>query len=146
MSDPKAESQQKALQVTLTALERGALDPVVLDVSLVTSFAEVVVLLSGRSSRQVRAIADSILRDLRDRGDEPLGIEGVDEGRWVLIDCNDVIVHVFDLEIRDLYDLERLWSDAPILDLAALGVPAEALEQADSGAHHERQTDAGRYS
>ena len=114
-------------------------------------------LLSGGSDRQVRAVADAVVDALRESGDEPLGIEGLEEGRWVLIDCNDVIVHVFDPEVRDLYDLERLWSDARTLDLATLGVPTAALEQAvasqgdnveaDSRQTDNRQTDnAGRYS
>lgn len=120
----------KCLRILLAGLDRGALDPLVLDVSAVTSFADAVVILSGRSSRQVRAIADAIARDMEEYGDAPLGIEGLDDARWVLIDCNDVIVHVFDPETRDVYDLERLWSDAPALDLADLGVPAVALEEA----------------
>jgi ribosome-associated protein len=129
------------LSVTLAALERSALDPLLLDVGEVTSFADAVVLLSGRSDRQVRAVADAIVDKLREDGEPPLGIEGLEEGRWVLIDCNDVIVHVFDPEVRDQYDLERLWSDAPEIDLLELGVPAEALEQARSG----RVAEAGTF-
>jgi len=143
MNDPKAErsgteSLEKSRCIVLAALERGALEPIVLDVSAVTSFADRVVLLSGRSGRQVRAIADAIVDALLERDEKPLGIEGLDEGRWVLIDCNDVIVHVFDPEIRDRYDLERLWSDAPRLDLLALGVPAAALAQAEGEAEADR--------
>jgi ribosome-associated protein len=55
---------------------------------------------------------------LKANGEQPLGIEGLDDGNWVLIDCNDAIVHVFDPETRERYDLERLWRDAPRLDLA----------------------------
>ena len=98
----------------------------------VASFADSFVLLSGRSDRQARAIAESIVDALRERGDAPLGIEGLEEGRWILIDCNDVIVHVFVPEMRDLYSLERLWSDAPVLDLVELGVSESALEAARS--------------
>jgi ribosome-associated protein len=126
------ESPQKSLLVTLAALERSALEPVLLDIREVTSFADTVVLLSGRSDRQVRAIADAVVHALQDEGEPPLGVEGLNEGRWVLIDCNDVIVHVFLREVRDLYDLERLWSDAPGIDLVELGVPQEALTQARS--------------
>ena len=54
---------------------------------------------------------------LRESGQKPLGVEGYDEGRWVLIDAGDVIVHVFQAEVREDYDLERLWSDAPAVDL-----------------------------
>ena len=107
-----------------------ALMPLVMDIRGVTSFADAFVLLSGRSARQARAIAESIVDALRDADDPPLGVEGIDDGRWVLIDCNDVIVHVFETEMRDLYALERLWSDAASIDLAELGMSREAIEAA----------------
>lgn len=133
MTEKNHQSLEKSVLIVNAALERGALDPVALDVSKVTSFADTVVLLTGRSDRQVRAVADGIIAALREAGDAPLGVEGLDEGHWVLIDGNDVVVHVFDPETRDLYDLERLWSDAVPLDLVALGVPADALAQATTG-------------
>jgi len=95
---------------------------VVLDMRELSSFADTYVIASGRSDRHVRSIADSIVATLRDAGEPPLGVEGADEGHWVLIDANDAIVHVFDPETREAFDLERLWSDAPQLDL----LPAEA--------------------
>jgi ribosome-associated protein len=104
--------------------------PVVMDITEVTSFADSFVLLSGRSDRQVRAIGEAIVDALKDYGDPPLGVEGLNEGRWVLIDCNDVIVHVFETELRDLYALERLWSDAASVDLADLGLSPKAIEDA----------------
>ena len=113
-----------------TALDRNAQMPVVMDIHEVASFADCFVLLSGRSDRQVRAIGESIVDALRESGDTPLGVEGLDDGRWVLIDCNDVIVHVFESEMRDLYALERLWSDAGSVDLRELGIAAEAIEAA----------------
>jgi ribosome-associated protein len=91
---------------------------VALDMREVSSFADSFVIISGRSDRHVRSIADAIVHALRDAGEAPLGVEGLDEGRWVLIDANDAIVHVFEPEAREQYDLERLWSDAPSLDLA----------------------------
>jgi len=112
------------------ALASNAQRPIVMDIREVTSFADAFVLLSGRSDRQVRAIGESIIDALRESGDVPLGIEGLNDGRWVLIDCNDVIVHVFQPEFRDLYALERLWSDAPNIDLLDLGFDSAALEAA----------------
>ena len=129
-SKPQRDHLAKAARILEAALERNAQQPVVLDVHGVTSFADVFVLLSGRSDRQVRAIADAIALRMREEGDEPLGIEGMEDGRWVLIDCNDVIVHVFEPEMRDVYALERLWSDAPSVDLRSLGFDAAALEAA----------------
>ena len=74
-------------------------------------------ILSGRSDRHVRSIADAVSKAAARHGDRRLGLEGYDEGRWVLIDLGDLIVHVFQREVRMTYDLERLWSDAPTLDL-----------------------------
>ncbi len=85
---------------------------VILEVGGIASFADAFVLASGRSDRQVQAIADAVARAAKDAGEAPLGIEGYREGRWVLIDLADVVVHVFQEEVRDHYDLERLWSDA----------------------------------
>jgi ribosome-associated protein len=109
---------EKARLIVEAALERKADNPVALDVREVSSLADTFVMLSGGSDRQVRAIADFIDRTLKNRGDKPIGIEGLEEGRWVLMDCNDVIVHVFAPGVREHYDLERLWSDAPALELA----------------------------
>jgi ribosome-associated protein len=133
---------EKAARVLAAGLERNAQMPVVMDIRAVTSFADAFVLLSGRSDRQVRAIADGIVEALNTAGDEPLGVEGMDEGRWVLIDCNDVVVHVFDPETRDLYALERLWSDAAPVELTALGLEPAAIEAA--GATGETRTRARR--
>ena len=116
-SEHATDSRIKVERIVEAALERKAEKPVALDVHEVSSFADAFVIVSGRSDRQVRAIADHIGRTLKGMGEPPLGVEGVDEGRWVLMDCNDVIVHVFDPEMREHYDLERLWSDAPELPL-----------------------------
>ncbi len=124
----------KLARILEAALERSAQLPVVMDIRKVASFADSFVLLSGRSDRQVRAIAEAIVDALRQADDPPLGVEGLDQGRWVLIDCNDVIVHVFEEEIRDLYALERLWSDATSVDLSALGISQEAIESSGTAA------------
>ena len=137
MTDPTPQQPPTAAKVARivdAALERNAERPLALDIASLTSFADAFVLLSGRSDRQVRAVADAVVEALREAGDPPLGVEGLDEGRWVLIDCNDVVVHVFDPEMRDLYALERLWSDAPTLDLAKLGLDPAALAAASDGA------------
>lgn len=119
------ELHDKARLIVEAAMERKAEAIRVLQVHDLTSFADVFVLLTGRSDRQVRAIADHIAQTLKDRGDAPMGIEGLDEGVWVLLDCNDVIVHVFDPEARTRYDLDRLWHDAPLLDLGIEGVETD---------------------
>lgn len=110
-------SAEKARAAAEAALEKSAQDLVVLDVSATVSFADVFLIVSGRTDRQVRAITDAIEAAMLERGERPLGIEGYEDGRWVLMDLADVIVHVFQEEVRTHFDLERLWSDAPALDL-----------------------------
>ncbi len=110
-------NREKAQIVAEASLERAAEEVVALDVREAVSFADVFVICTGRSDRQVRSIADAIEEAVVKRGERPLGIEGYDQGRWVLMDLSDVIVHVFQHEVRRHYDLERLWSDAPKLDL-----------------------------
>jgi ribosome-associated protein len=113
----EAERIAKARLVVETAVERKAENVVALDVRAVTSFADTFVLATGRSDRQVRAIAEAILEAVEARGGRALGVEGKQEGRWVLLDLGDVIAHVFQPEVRAYYDLDRLWSDAPVLEL-----------------------------
>jgi ribosome-associated protein len=122
MTTSESDPTQKARWIVEAALDRMGERPIVLDMRELTSYADTFIILSGRSDRQVRAIADEIVHSLKTRGDPPLGIEGVDEGNWVLIDCNDAIVHVFDPETREQFDLERLWRDAPRLDLGIEGL------------------------
>jgi len=116
LSNP--EQIDRAKQIVEAALEVKAERPVVLDVSKVTSFADILIVLSGRSGRQVRSIVDAIRGALREHGETPLGVEGYAEGRWVLVDLADVIVHVFAPEVREHYDIERLWSDGDTIELA----------------------------
>ena len=89
-----------------------AFDVVALDLRGLTSFADAFIICSGRSHRQVSAIAEFVERDLKAQGIKPLGIEGLREGHWVLMDYGDVVIHVFYEPIRIFYDLEGLWSDA----------------------------------
>jgi len=113
----EAENPSKVEAVIAAALDRKAEDIVALDVRALTSYADTFVIATASSDRRARSIADSITEAARERGDSALGVEGYDEGRWVLIDLGNIIVHVFQDEVRREYDLERLWSDAPILDV-----------------------------
>ena len=113
---------EKAQCIADAALDRKAEDLVALDVREIASFTDTFVFATGGSDRQVRAITDAITAAMREAGDPVLGVEGYKEGRWVLIDANDAIVHVFVPQAREHYGLERLWSDAPevaLLDPAA---------------------------
>ena len=114
---PAGEQFERALRAIRAASELQAEDPAALDVREVTAFADTFVILSGRSDRQVRSIADAIAQAMSAAGEKPLGVEGYNEGRWVLLDFTDLIVHVFAPGVREEYDLERLWSDAPRIDV-----------------------------
>jgi ribosome-associated protein len=116
-------SAEKTRFVLEAALDVKAEDVVALDVGGLSSFADVFVVCTGRSDRQVRAIAESIEKAAKRAGAPALGVEGYAEGVWVLIDLDDVIVHVFTPDAREHYDIERLWSDAPRIPLAV--APAE---------------------
>jgi ribosome-associated protein len=94
------------------ALEKKAEGVVVLDLRGLTSIADAFIICSGRSNRQVSAIADNIQRFLRKQAIKPLSVEGLGEGHWVLIDYGHVILHVFYESTRVFYDLEGLWADA----------------------------------
>jgi ribosome-associated protein len=99
------------------AVENKAQDLVALDVHELTSFADAFLLATGTSDRHVRSVADAMLEASKEVGRSALGVEGYEEGRWVLIDLNEVVVHIFQEEVRTYYDLERLWGDAPAIEL-----------------------------
>ncbi|HEY8655997.1 MAG TPA: ribosome silencing factor [Candidatus Limnocylindria bacterium] len=97
------------------ATDKKAEDVLVMNVSEVTSFTDLFVICSGRSERQVQSIADGIVEKAKDAGRIPVGVEGYAAGRWILIDLGDVVAHAFVPEERQLYRLERLWGDAPVV-------------------------------
>ncbi len=97
------------------AADKKAEDPLVLDVGDLTSFSRYFVLTHGNSDRHVKAIAWHIIDSLKDKKEKPLHIEGMETGQWVLIDYGAVIVHIFHRDIREFYNLERLWGEAPRL-------------------------------
>ena len=112
-------SRREKLRVALEAAEgKGAEDPLALDVREVASFTDTFLILTGRSDRQVRAIADAVEHALVEQDEKPIGSEGQQEGRWVLLDFGDLIVHVFLRDVREDYALERLWADAAVIALA----------------------------
>ncbi len=102
------------------ALGKKASNLVALDVHNLTSFADVFILCSGRSNRQVNAIAEHIQTDLKKHKIKPLSVEGVGDGQWVLLDYGHVIIHVFYDPVREFYDLEGLWLDARRIETPAM--------------------------
>ena len=102
------------------ALGKKAMNLVALDVHELTSFADIFIICSGRSNRQVNAIAEHIQIDLKKHKIKPLSVEGVGDGHWVLLDYGHVIIHVFYEPVREFYDLEGLWLDAKRIETPAL--------------------------
>jgi ribosome-associated protein len=94
------------------AYGKKAINLVALDVHNLTSIADVFIICSGRSSRQVNAIAEHIQVDLKKHDIKPLSVEGVGDGQWVLMDYGHIVIHVFYDPVREFYDLEGLWVDA----------------------------------
>jgi ribosome-associated protein len=111
------DSLEKALRCVELARSRRAGDLVVMDLRQLVSFADFFVICTGRSDRQVQAIAEHIEVRLKSLEIRPSSLEGRAGGRWVLMDYGDVIVHVFQEAVRAFYDLEGLWSDAPLVPL-----------------------------
>jgi ribosome-associated protein len=124
------ESRQAAEAAIEAALEKKALLPILLDVSGRATYTDFIGVVSGRSDRQVDAIAENVRDVMEHRGWRLLGREGSGNGRWTLLDFGDVVVHVFYHPVREIYDIEGLWNDAPRIQLA---VPPEAqLYQSDA--------------
>lgn len=118
----------RALDITQSAARAAsaikAEDIVALDVSGQTPIADVFLIATASNERQVTAIAEGIEQALLETGVKAIRREGVREGRWALMDFNDLIVHVMHQEDRAYYSLERLWKDCPVVDVPA-DVPAD---------------------
>ena len=100
-----------------TAHNKKALDIIALDLKEISSFADYFIVCSGNSNRQVQAIASAIEQALKKEEMYALGTEGFNEGNWILLDYGDVVIHVFYQPFREFYELERLWAEAPRIDL-----------------------------
>ncbi len=123
------ESKERAILCAAHALEKKAFDVRLLEVRGLSTITDYLLLASGRSDRQVQAVAEAVRAGLKkDYATPPLAVEGMKEGRWVLLDYGDVMVHVFQEPVRAFYDLDGLWSEA-----AELPIPAEY--------HWERRTE-----
>ncbi|HBG08041.1 MAG: ribosome silencing factor [Geobacteraceae bacterium GWC2_58_44] len=109
-------AQERAIKCAAFALDKKALDVKILEIKRISSIADYLVLASGRSDRQVQAIAESVKVEMKPF-DRPIDMEGVEEGRWVVIDYGDIIVHIFQEEVRRIYNLDELWGRAPQLEI-----------------------------
>lgn len=98
------------------ASDKKAADILILDVSRLLVITDYFVICSGGNVRQVKTIAEKVEEELKKKNVAHIGIEGQREARWVLLDYGDVVVHIFNQEERDFYQIERLWKDAPQLE------------------------------
>jgi len=107
---PRASAPPPLLDIIVTALEGGLAEDIArIDLVGKTGIADFMVVASGRSARQVAALADRVLAALGERGHRRAPVEGLKTGDWVLIDAGDVIVHIFRPEVRARYNLEKMW-------------------------------------
>lgn len=97
--------------------ERKAIDPILFEVGALTSITDYFLVASGNSSRQVQAIMRHLQRRMREQGFKAYGVEGEQEGHWILMDYGDIIIHLFYEPSREFYDLEGLWIEAPRVNM-----------------------------
>lgn len=97
--------------------DKKAFDIKILDLKGISSVADYFIIFSGNSTRQVMSIGEEIEDKMNKEGIEPINKEGYNTGRWVLLDYGDILVHVFEKDEREFYDLERLWIDSKVIDL-----------------------------
>jgi ribosome-associated protein len=105
-------SLAKAFLSVQAAANKKAETIKILDLRGLSAFTDYFMICSGQSDRQVQAIADSICIELKEDGFEPISVEGYREGRWVVVDFGDLVIHVFHDALRDYYNIEELWYDA----------------------------------
>jgi len=125
---------EHVLACAKAAADKRASDLTVLDIRKLSSFADYFLLASGSSDRRVQAIAQGVVDAMAERGRKPLGKEGMREGRWVLLDFGDWVVHVFYEDLRGVFDLEGLWFDAQRVELPAEILEPEGVSPAGLGA------------
>jgi ribosome-associated protein len=115
-----ADAAARALELVLASLEDSkAEDIVTIDIAGKSALGDYMIVVSGRSNRHVSAIADHVISDLKDDGLGTPRVEGLETGDWVLIDTGDIIIHVFRPEVREFYNIEKMWA-APDLEEGTL--------------------------
>ncbi len=122
--------QKKASRIVELALDKKAEYPVVIDISRLSAISDYLILLSGTSARHVQTISKAIRENLKKRRLSPLSTEGVNEGHWVVLDYDDIIVHIFHEPVREYYDLDGLWAEAPRVELEVMREPAGISDKA----------------
>ena len=119
-ADTRIAEFELAGKIAGACMDAKGIDLTVLDVSEQSDIAKFFLIVSGRSDRQAQGIANRVVQVLSERGLSPESVEGYEEGHWILLDCEDVVVHVFYEPVRERYDLEGLWMKAKKLDATQL--------------------------
>jgi ribosome-associated protein len=125
-SPKKMTARQFAVLAARIAVENRCSDLVVMDLKGLSNTTDYFVIATGTSNRQMRTVADEISKVAREAGNARFGMAGYDQARWIVVDFIDVVVHVFDQEYRDYYDLEMLWGDAKRVKLPSGRLKQEA--------------------
>jgi ribosome-associated protein len=120
-------AKETAILCINAALEKKPKDLVIMNIRQVSSFADYYILMTGSSDREVQAISSIIQEKLKENGIRPLSTEGTTYGKWILLDYIDVVISIFHEPLREFYDLERLWSDAPSMKISDDTVRITAL-------------------
>ena len=124
--------KDRAVECARIANDLRCQDVVILEVQRIVGWTDYLVIGTGASRRQIASVADEIQDRMKAIGDKPLAIEGYQTGGWTVLDYGDVVVHLFDEEKREYYQLERLWEDAPRIDWAPTGAEPAAPSNGDA--------------
>ena len=114
-----------AKKIATLVNDRKAQNITVLDLRGLSSYTDFLVICSGTSDRQVQAIAEWVASEMRDEKLRPIGVEGIREGQWALVDYGSVVLHVFHEFTRDVYQLEQIWKEAPRLEINLDDLPSQ---------------------
>jgi ribosome-associated protein len=133
---PLTSSREKALTLLKIGISKKAFNPILIKLDKITSLTDYFLIVSGTSARHVKAIAESIKDESKHIGVFAASVEGLSLGNWALLDYGDVIVHVFQKQSRDFYDLEGLWREAP-----RIPIPPDLLKEVESSHEDEDEDD-----
>ena len=108
--------------------DKSAQDILILDIAKQSNITDFFLICSGSSTRQTKAIAEEIQKKLKENDERPFKVAGVDQGEWILLDYSDLVIHIFTQEMREYYELERLWKDAPMVKFDSQKEEASAAD------------------
>lgn len=129
-SHPPA-SVKLASTILKACVDSKGIDLTLLDVSKAFGLSDYFIVVSGRSDRHVQGLVNRVINSLSENGEEPIGVEGFENGHWVIVDCGDVVLHAFYEPVRETYDIEGLWADATKIEVKEnQGFPDRGLRAA----------------